>query len=210
MATAANPRFDLFKVHKDEYSARPAPELVKVGNARYLYVSGQGEPGSSDFEACMRALFGMAYTVKAACKARGLDFWIGPPEGLWWLPSGEAFSTDMGEALPPDVCWALLIRVPAYVSEDDVAHAADKLRAKGKLELVDQIELRTFAEGLCVQALHVGPHGEASRTLDAMLAMAENLGLVRYGHHHEIYLGDPRRVAPEKLRTILRQPVRPA
>jgi hypothetical protein len=104
--------------------------------------------------------------------------------------------------------WKLLIRVPEFISEKDLKSAVDSLLKKGKDKRVSSVKLEALNEGSCVQVLHVGPYDQEAKTISKMRELAEGKGFAFEGRHHEIYLSDPRRVAPERLRTILRQPVR--
>jgi hypothetical protein len=104
--------------------------------------------------------------------------------------------------------WRLMIRTPSFVQQKELDDAARKLIEKGKAPCADQVKLESITEGACVQMLHVGAYEEVSRSIGAMSVFAEQQGLALQGRHHEIYLSDPRRIAPEKLKTILRVPVR--
>jgi len=193
-------KLDLFKEHKDEYVTPREPVLVDVGPAQYLVIDGSGAPGGDTFQAMMGAIFGVAYTLKMTVKADGRDYKVCPPEGLW--PNADA------DVPKEQWTWTLLVRTPDFITADDLAAAKQKLLDKGKGPEVEDVELRTLNEGSCVQVLHVGPYNTEPETIAAMHAFAAEQGLTPAGLHHEIYLSDPRRAAPEKLKTLLRQPVR--
>jgi len=201
---AAPAKIDLFKDHKDEYVAPTSPALVSVGEALYLAVTGRGKPGGEEFQAKVGALYSAAFTIKMTHKfaAKG-DYVIGKLEGQYWSDAGpaEAFEADA------PMNWRLMIRTPDLVGPADLAHAVQELRAKGRADGVDDVEFTSFEEGRCVQMLHVGPYDKEDETVQQMLGFARSKNLTYKGPHHEIYLSDPRRVAPEKLRTILRLPV---
>jgi len=158
----------------------------------------------------------VAYTLKFAMKEKGRDFKVAPPEGLWWSEY-DTSRLDDPEALwtvPRDEwCWKLAIMVPDFVKKPAVEAAKRALARKksgGKRgdATADSVRLESLHEGECVQALHVGPYSDEPATIARMQELMAGLGLVPHGLHHEIYLSDPRRTAPEKMRTILRQPVR--
>jgi hypothetical protein len=143
--------------------------------------------------------------MKMAFKRKGRDYAVSKLEGLWWGPPGH--ERDFMRLPPARWEWDLLIRTPDFVASADVERTCRELRAKGKPATVETVRLEKLAEGRCVQVLHVGPYSAEPATIAAMLAFARARGLEPAGRHHEIYLSDPRRVAAERLRTILRQPV---
>lgn len=193
---------DLYRIHKAEYAAPKKPVLVKTRPAHYLTISGQGAPGSPGFQEKVGTLYSVAYTLKMAKKFAGKDYKVCNLEGLYWGSSSETGSFDFN-----DCEWLLIIRVPDFIKEKDLQQTFTELRAKGKAGDFENVKLESLDEGSCVQMLHVGPYNQENRTIDQMLAFAENEGLTCRGKHHEIYLSDPRRVPPERLRTILRLPV---
>lgn len=202
MATQA--KLDLYKEHKAEYVTPRQPVLVNVKPAKYLTVTGQSAPAGKEFQAAIGALYGVAFTMKMTRKFAGQDYKVCHLEGQWW---GENETGDFSTQPPETWNWRLMIRVPEFIRESDVKSAVKKLKEKGKGDDADHVRLETIKEGKCVQMLHVGPYGEESATISRMIEYAQQSGLTCRGRHHEIYLSDPRRVAPAKLRTILRQPV---
>jgi len=206
-ATRATPpeKLDLYKRHKADYAAPKKPVILDVAPARYLSIAGAGSPDDRAFHDAMEGLYGMAYTLKFASKHNGRDFVVCKLEGLW---SGWNTGKPPAQQDKSDWKWRLLIRVPDFITEAARAAAVETLIAKGKNPACREVELVTLDEGRCVQMLHVGPYDREMDTIDAMHAHAASEGLRPHGKHHEIYLSDPRRVAPQKLRTILRHPVR--
>ncbi len=190
-------KVDLYKLHKADYVAKKEPALIKIGPAKYLTVDGQGEPGGEAFQTMLGALFAAAYTIKMTKKFAGQDYKVCGLEGLWWGCEGSRETWR----------WKLMIRVPGFITARDLKDAVAKLKEKGKGDLAAKVRLETIKEGRCVQALHVGPYSSEPATVERMQAVAEASGLSFSGAHHEIYISDPRRVAPERLRTILRLPV---
>ncbi len=200
-------KLDLYKLHAAEYVTPKRPALVATRPGRYLTITGTGEPGGPAFTERVGALYAVAYTIKMGKKKLGQDYKVAGLEGLWWARGGSA---GMMAKRREDWRWKLLIRVPDFVKERCVTMAAAMLAARGKGKAVGKVKLERIAEGRCVQMLHVGPYAAEPATVEAMMAFAAESGLRPTGYHHEIYLSDPRRVRPEKLRTILRHPVVPA
>ena len=201
---AATTKLDLYAKHKNEYVASAQkPGMVRVGPARYLGVPGKTPPNSEEFHRAIGALYNVAFTLKMARKSAGQDYTVTKLEGLWSLDSANA-----DPASPSTVWnWELVIRVPPFITEREVRTTVATLVAKGKGDDVRKVRLVEVNEGECVQMLHVGPYTAEQPTLAKMKEFAELAGRKFSGRHHEIYLSDPRRVKPEKLKTILRQPV---
>jgi hypothetical protein len=197
-------KLDLYAKHKNEYVASAKkPGIVRVGPARYLSTSGRSAPESEPFNRAIGALYTVAFTIKMARKAAGQDYAVTRLEGLWSFDSAHADPSS-----PATVWnWELLLRVPPFVTEKEVKKAIEELLAKGKNADVRNVRLADITEGECVQMLHVGPYTAEKPTLDKMREFAGFAGRTFSGRHHEIYLSDPRRVKPEKLKTILRQPL---
>ena len=200
-------KLDLYKEHKAEYVTPKKPGLVKVRPAKRLTITGKGKPGGELFQKHIGALYGVAFTIKMTRKFAGQDYKVCHLEGLWW---GDKEGLDFS-AVPIDQWnWKLIIRVPDFIQKKDLDAAVKALKEKGKGPEVADVVLEKINEGLCVQVLHVGPYEKEGETIAQMLSLAQEKGLVCHGPHHEIYLSDPRRVPPERLRTILRLPVGPA
>lgn len=200
-------RIDLFKLHKDEYVARKKPVLITAHRARYLAIEGRGEPGGEEFQARVGALYAAAFTLKFTSKGEGRDYVVCKLEAVWWT-DGRA-DGDFSSVSKEQWLWRLMIRTPDFIADADLSAAADKVLAKGKCPEVVDVHRLELDEGRCVQMLHVGPYEEEPETVAVMRIFAEEQGLTFAGRHHEIYLSDPRRVEPARLRTILRMPVRP-
>ena len=199
-------KLDLYKANKDEYSATRKPALVEVGPAKYLSVTGQGAPGGEAFQAAIGALYSMAFTIKMTRKFAGKgDYAVCKLEGLWWTDEGEG---DFSRMAPEKWRWQLIIRTPDFIGRDDLDRAVATLEKKGKGAGVQDVALESITEGFCVQMLHVGPYDREGESVALMRKFAEGKGYEIHGRHHEIYISDPRRVPPERLKTILRLPVR--
>lgn len=202
---AAPKKFDIYKEFAAEYVTPTSPALVDIKRAHYLIVTGRGEPGGAAFQSAIGALYNVAFAVKMARKFAGRDYTVSKLEGRWWVDDPKRSFLDEP---PSEWSWKLMIRVPDFIKEKEVAATIEKLVAKGKPKEVSTVKLEELHEGKCVQVLHVGPYEKERPTIDGMHAFAEERGLKFHGLHHEIYLSDPRRVAPAKLRTILRHPVK--
>jgi hypothetical protein len=197
--TATAEKLDLYKEHKKEYAATKKPALVDLKQAVYLGIEGRGTPGGKAFSEAVGALYGMAFTIKMTRKFAGKkDYAVCKLEALWPEIAGK--NKEQWR-------WELLIRTPEFIEAGDLEQAAAVLIKRGKGNGVDRVRLRRMEEGACVQALHVGAYDEEPRTIAQMLEFAERQGLEPAGAHHEIYLNDPRRIEPARLKTILRQPV---
>lgn len=193
-------KIDLYAQYKHEYVAPKAPVILKVGPARYLTIAGTGAPGGDRFTAAIGALYAVAFTIKMMRKFGGKpDYAIAKLEALW--PGDLSVPREEWR-------WVLMIRTPPFVTRTELKKAIADLVKKGKSAEVKDVSLESMNEGQCVQMLHVGPYTDEGRTWDAMQALVESRGLGFAGPHHEIYLSDPRRVAPARLKTILRKPVR--
>lgn len=185
-------------------------EIVDVPEMRYLVVDGHGDPNSSPaYTDALEALYPVAYTLKFGSKCElGRDYVVPPLEGLWWADDMAVFTSSRDKSR---WYWTMMLMVPEWIGDDMFDDAVAQIAAKKSPVRLRDVRLRSLAEGRCVQTLHVGSFDDEGPVLERMHHgfIPEN-GLRLDGTHHEIYLSDVRRVAPEKLRTLLRQPVRPA
>lgn len=180
--------------------------LVEVPRMNYLMVDGSGPPeGSEDFQEAVGALYAVAYTLKFRLKKSGErpEFTVMPLEGLWWMEDVEGF--DAGH--PEDWQWTLMIMQPGFVSEKDIKTAISECREKKNPPGLDRVRFESLSEGTAVQIMHVGPYDREGPTIVKLHDFARENGYELSGRHHEIYLGDPRRTAPDRLKTIIRHPV---
>jgi hypothetical protein len=177
-----------------------APELS------FLMIDGQGDPNTSgQYREAVSALFSVSYASRFALKDAGvIDFGVMPLEGLWWASDMSAFSIEDKPAWQ----WTMLIMQPDEVTAEVLAEAKVKAAAKVPVAVLEQLRLERFAEGLAAQMLHIGPYSAEGPTVASLHAFIAEQGRELAGKHHEVYLGDPRRSAPEKLKTIIRQPMR--
>jgi hypothetical protein len=197
---------DLRRERSALYSASREPAFVDVPELPYLMIDGHGDPNTAaGYAAAVQALYSIAYTIRFGLKRRPepVDAPVMPLEGLWWTPDLATFSTDDKSAWD----WTLLIAVPGLVTADVVEDARAAAARKHEPAALDRVRLTRFAEGRCAQVMHVGPYSAEGPTIAALHEFIAENGYALAGKHHEIYLGDPRRSAPDKLRTIVRQPV---
>lgn len=186
------------------YRATTTPQLVEVPALRFLCVDGHGDPNTSaSYAAAVQALYAVSYAAKFAIKkAGGEAFKVAPLEGLWWAADMRAF----GSGQKSDWDWTMMIRQPDSVTAELVDRLTAEVAIRKSLPRARELRLEDIEEGAAAQVLHVGPYAAEGPTIAALHAFIHEQGFDLRGKHHEIYLGDPRRAAPEKLRTIIRQP----
>ncbi len=205
-------KLDLTRLYKPYYTAKNKPELLEIEPAKFISIDGRGDPSGSGFQADIQALYALAYTLKFISKEAGKDFVVAKLEGLWQFDEKAYGEIKLWEApvLIPRRDWEyrLLIRIPAFISATDVEKAKEKLPFKKPGLQTDKLKYVEQTEGRSVQILHKGPFQNEPATLKLMDEFMIIHGLSRNGMHHEIYLSDFRKTDPEKLRTILRQPVK--
>jgi hypothetical protein len=204
----------MFEVPADAAAALSGkPGVVRflaLAPVRAVMVDGEGAVGPEAFGPLMPGLYGTAYPLRFMLKRRGVDGRVGPLEGLYGTADG---STDLDRILAADRTgwrWTLLIALPAEATQAELEAALASGRAKMVPEVAGRVRLGVLDEGRVAQLLHVGPYAAERPSIERLHAAIEHAGLRPRGAHHEIYLGDPTRAAPEKLRTILRHPVEPA
>jgi hypothetical protein len=198
-----------FKRTLDSYRARKNRiSLIHVPELQYLMIDGHGDPNSSPaFAEALQALYPLAYQLKFASKRElGRDYVVPPLEGLWWADDMEAFTAARDKSRWD---WTLMIMTPDWIEASMFAAAVDRAAPNGPARM-HEVRLEVLTEGSCVQALHIGAFdAEAELLARIHHEFIPDHDLRMTGRHHEIYLSDPRRTAPEKQRTILRQPVVP-
>jgi hypothetical protein len=181
-------------------------ELVDVPPMSFLMVDGRGDPNiAPEYGEAIEALFSLSYTLKFTVKKEmGVDYGVMPLEGLWWAENMEVFATGDKDAWD----WTAMIMQPEWVSAEMVEEARGQLARKKSLPALPRCRFECYHEGLSVQIMHVGPYAAEAPTIERMHgSFIPEHGYVPGGKHHEIYLSDPGRTAPEKLKTIIRQPV---
>ena len=197
-------KIDLTKEDKNYYTAKTSPQVSEFPKLLYLTIEGKGEPAGKAFTEAVQALYPLAYGIKGLCKKEGKDFAVAKLEGLWWVKS----SKPALEVPRVEWYWKLLIRLPDFVTSDMVDEARREVMKKKGIELVKEIKFEKITEGKCIQVLHIGPYSTEPETIKEIKKMMKENDLTENGYHHEIYLSDPRKTPPQKMKTILRQPVK--
>ncbi len=206
--------FDYKKEYKEFYMPKNKPEIIDIPEMKYIAVRGKGDPNveGGEYKAAIGLLYGIAFTIKMSKKGSRqiegyFDYVVPPLEGFWWQEGIEGVDCGRKE----EFCWISVIRLPDFVSGEDVEWAVEEAGRK-KGQDFSKVEFVVIKEGLCVQCMHIGAYDEEPATVDKM-----NQYLQENGYeddfsverlHHEIYLSDARRVAPEKRKTVIRHPVR--
>ena len=206
--------FDFKKEYKEFYMPKNKPEIVTVPGMNYIAVRGSGDPNREDgeYRQSIGLLYGIAFTIKMSRKSGHqlegyFDYVVPPLEGFWWQDGVDGIDYAHKEAFH----WISVIRLPDFVTEEDFRWAAGEAEKKKKQDF-SGAEFLTVKEGLCVQCLHIGSYDDEPATVAMMHAFAEQQGyepdLTDRRLHHEIYLSDARKVAPEKRKTVIRHPIK--
>jgi len=200
-------KLDLKKKWKQLYGAKAdAIVAVDVPPLTYLMMDGEGDPNTSQaFQEAVEALYSLSYTLKFTLKKspRAIDYGVMPLEGLWWADDPRVFH----EADKSAWKWTAMIVQPDVIQQAEVDAAFDQVRKKKNAAALDRVRFEKLEEGPSAQVLYLGPFSAEGPTIQRMHGFIHAAGKQLRGKHHEIYLGDPRRTAPEKLKTILRQPM---
>ena len=197
---------DLKKVYREHYTARVGkPALVEVPPRPFLMIDGAGDPNTSqEYADAVSALYPLSYGLRAAIKKEtGDGYTVMPLEGLWWADDMANFSVDDKS----DWKWTMMICQPEPATADLAAMLIPEVTAKKSLVSGHRVRFDVYEEGRAAQVMHIGPYADEAPTIAMLHQFIEDQGLVRSGLHHEIYLGDPRKSDPAKLKTIIRQPV---
>ena len=208
--------FDYKKEYKALYLPKEMPSIVEVPSMQYAAVRGHGDPNEPDGEygRAVAVLYGISYTIKMSYKgSRKVDgffeYVVPPLEGFWWMEGGAPGVDYRNKS---GFNWISIIRVPEFVTEEVFAWAKEEAQRKKGID-TSLAELITVSEGLCVQCLHIGSYNEEPATVAKMdrylLEQGYENDVSDLRRHHEIYLSDPRKVSPERMKTVIRHPVRP-
>ena len=190
----------LYATSKKEVSVVDVPPL------NYLMIDGKGDPNTSpDYQAALEALYGTAYTLKFHLKKLGLepDFTVMSLEGLWWMEGPGGFDVNDKD----NWLWTSMIVQPPHVTHEHIETAKEQLRDKKDPPALSKLRFETYHEGPSAQIIHIGPYDEEGPAVEQIRSFIRESGRRPHRKHHEIYLSDPRRTAPEKLKTIIRQPM---
>ena len=204
--------FDYKKEYKDLYMPKDKPVLIDVPDMNFIMVDGSGDPNDNpDFQQAIELLYGLSFTIKMS-KKKGkqpegyFEYVVPLLEGLWWIDEG-VFSLEVRDNWK----WTVMIRQPEFVDQDLFAWAQSELKKKKPELPIENARFEAFHEGLCVQIMHIGPYATEPETMKKVEAFIAEQGLrdkvSSGGKHHEIYISDPRRCKPEKMKTVLRHPV---
>lgn len=206
--------FDFKKEYKEFYMPKNKPSIVKVPKMNYIAVRGNGDPNAEggEYKESIGLLYGIAFSIKMSKMGDHridgyFDYVVPPLEGFWWQQGVTGIDYNHKENFE----WISVIRLPDFVTKEEFEWAKEEAAKKKKTDFF-KAEFFTYDEGLCVQCMHIGPYDDEPATVDAMHEFMEKEGYVlditdkRY--HHEIYLSDVRKVAPEKLKTVVRHPIR--
>lgn len=206
--------FDFKKEYKEFYMPKNKPGIVTVPSMNYIAVQGQGDPNQEDgeYKQSIALLYGIAFTIKMSKlsdrRIKGyFDYVVPPLEGFWWQDGVVGIDYAHKETFR----WISVIRLPDFVTKADFDWAAEEAARKKKTDF-SKVEFLTYDEGQCVQCMHIGPYDDEPDTVERMHRYMEEQGytldISDQRLHHEIYLSDARRVAPEKLKTVIRHPIR--
>ncbi len=206
--------FDFKKEYKEFYLPEKKPGIIDVPKMNYIAVRGKGDPNEEDgeYKQSIGLLYGIAYTIKMSKKSDHriegyFDFVVPPLEGFWWQDGIQGVDYSHKE----DFHWISVIRLPDFVAREDLDWAKAEAERKKKTDF-SKVEFLTYDEGLCVQCMHIGPYDNEPETVAMMDEYADSLGYVtditEKRMHHEIYLSDVRKTDPDKLKTVIRHPIR--
>ena len=181
-------------------------DIVEVPQMNFLMIDGEGDPNTSQsFQDAVDVLYPLSYTLKFMVKRGGMeiDYGVLPLEGLWWANDMSSFSVENKQNWK----WTLMIMQPEFISKEMVDKATEEVRKKKNPVALPSVRFESFAEGKAAQIMHIGPFSEEGPAVEKVHSFIEENGSQRIGKHHEIYLSDIRRAAPEKWETIIRQPI---
>ena len=206
--------FDYKKEYKEFYMPAKTPSIVTVPKMNFIAVRGHGDPNEEEgeYKKAIGLLYAIAFTIKMSKMGDHridgyFDFVVPPLEGFWW----QEGTIGMDYSRKEDLNWISVIRLPDFVSEEDFTWAVSEATHKKKTDF-SKVEFYTYDEGLCVQCMHIGPYDDEPATVELMQRFAEEQGYVidisDPRLHHEIYLSDARKTAPDRLKTVIRHPVR--
>ncbi len=205
-------KLDLTKTDKTYYKAKTSPEILHIEKTNYISITGKGDPSGKEFSEKIQALYGTAYIIKFMLKAINNDFVVPKLEALWSFDTEKYASISMDEAplkIPrSEWNYRIMIRMPDFVTNKQTEEAIIIAANKKQIDLAKSIEFYEMTEDKVVQILHIGPFEDEPQTLKKIQEFSIENNLQQNGLHHEIYLSDFRKTAPEKLKTLLREPVK--
>ena len=198
-------KIDLKKELKHLYNPSKEIALVDVPEMNFLMIDGAGDPNTSqDYKDAIESLYAVSYTLKFMVKKeKAVDYVVMPLEGLWWTEPMSQFTMENKDMWQ----WTAMIMQPEYVTEELFNRAVEQVQIKKNLPSLSKIKFKSLYEGLSTQLMYIGPYSAEGPTIEKLHNFIEENGYELRGKHHEVYLSDPRRSAPEKLKTVIRQPV---
>ena len=196
-------KLDLTKEYKQYYTAKSTPIIVEFGKISYLTIEGKGEPAGIIFTKSIETLYPLTYGIKNICKAQRRDFGVPKLEALWWVESNKPAL----EVPRKDWFWKLLIRLPDFATSEMLIDAKEEVFKKKGLLLIKETKFEKIDEGKCIQIMHIGPYSTEPETIQKITDFMKAKDFIENGLHHEIYISDPRKTSPNKMKTILRQPI---
>jgi len=201
-------KVDFKKTLKHLYNPPRKFGIVDVPEMQFLMVDGHGDPNTDQsYKDAVEALYAVAYKIKFISKKRlEKDYTVPPLEGLWWAENMDAFTVDLDKS---QWDWTMMIMTPDWITQAVFDDAVSQVRSSKKPVALDLVRLENYHEGLAAQIMYLGAYADEGPTIQALHEFIDKQGYLLNGKHHEIYLGDPRRTAPEKLKTVIRQPIRP-
>lgn len=203
-------KIDLTRQYKSYYTAKAKPEVVQIEAAQYLSITGKGDPSSAGFQQDIQALYSVAYVIKFMCKDEGNDFTVAKLEGDWWYDEQQyaGITAEDAPAKIPRSEWLyrLMIRLPEFVHNEQVTAAQKTATDKKGIARAAAVALHNTTAHYAAQMMHIGPFDKEPETIQQIVRFMQEGNMQKGGHHHEIYLSDFRKTAPEKLKTILREP----
>lgn len=203
-------KIDFKKKLKEYYAGVSAKEvtIVEVPPMNFLMIDGKGYPGTSqEYQDAMETLYPVSYTLKFMIKKKGKDYVVMPLEGLWWADDMTVFTSEFMEK-KDEWIWTSMVMQPDFITEEMVELAIDEVKRKKNPTSLPKLRFEQYDEGLAAQILYFGSYSDEGPTVEHLHEFIEEKGYERRGKHHEIYLSDPRRTKPEKLKTIIRQPIK--
>jgi hypothetical protein len=200
-------KIDYKKILKEFYQpSTKAPVIIDVPAMNFLMIDGRGDPNNSQaYQDAVSTLYSLSYKLKFALKkSNSVDYGVMPLEGLWWMDDNRLFA----EGHKDQWYWTMMIAQPEFITQAMIEKAKEEVKKKKDPASLKDVRFETYHEGTCVQIMYIGSYADEHSTIMCMHDHATREGYRIDGKHHEIYLGDPNKTAPERLKTILRQPIR--
>ena len=206
--------FDYKKEYQEFYMPKDTPSIIEVPKMNYIAVRGKGDPNdeNGEYKQSIGLLYGIAYTIKMSGKGTHkmdgfFEFVVPPLEGFWWQEGVDGIDYCNKSAM----CFISMIRLPDFVTKEDFDWAIEEATKKKKQDF-SKVEFFSYLEGICVQCMHIGSYDDEPTTIEFMHRYMKDQGyeldITEQRYHHEIYLSDPRRCATERLKTVIRHPIR--